>query len=97
MRFDSDMLLAMFKMIGNVQKAHVENSGRGVVVMTTNQEAQDCVHYFNGQLKEGLSLVVQVELPAVQRPTAFKTFQKRPDFFKKTQRNLTRKVAGDMV
>ena len=98
------MLLAMFKMIGNVQTAHVDHdstsgktNGCGTVVMATSQEAHDCVHYFNGQIKEGLALSVEIDVPVVAKPTTFKTFQKKPAFFKKTARNLTRRVAGDSL
>lgn len=82
--FDSSMLEDMFTVIGNVKKARVEmdtfsglSRGFGFVEMSTNEEAQDCIHYFNGQITKGSTLSVREDVPHVPKRDVLKDAKRR--------------------
>lgn len=71
---DSSTLEHMFSLIGNVRKAVIQTDassglsrGFGIVEMSTSEEARDCVLHFNGQKKDGHTLIVREALRAVGR------------------------------
>ncbi len=93
--FRASMLEDLFAMIGDVRMARVEldtRSGlnRGFVEMSTPAEAQDCIHYFNGQTRQGFLLEVTQQVKVMPMPKS--NSPKRPDFFKKEIRILARKI-----
>jgi len=77
--FDSSTLEDMFTMIGNVRNAQilleiVSGTSRrfGLVEMSTEDEALDCVRYFNGLTRDKNALVVRENTPHIPLPPAFK-------------------------
>lgn len=73
------MLEDMFTMIGNVLNAQVlldtvsgVSCGLGLVEMSTEDEAHDCVRYFNGQVRDDHALVVRKNTPHVPLPPPYK-------------------------
>ncbi len=76
---DSSMLEDIFTMIGNVRSAQVlldvvsgANRRFGLVEMSTEDEAQDCIRYFNGQIRDDNALVVRENTPHIPLPPPFK-------------------------
>ncbi len=68
---DASDLEDMFTVVGNVRSAQVlfgadstVSLGRGVVQMTTREEAENGKLYFNGKIMEGRALMVRMEEPA---------------------------------
>ncbi len=59
---DSTQLEILFSTIGNVENAKVV-SGLGVVEMSTEAEALNCVEYFHGQEQDGLAMRVSQVAP----------------------------------
>jgi len=69
------MLEDMFTIIGNVRSAQIvldavagDSRRFGLVEMSTEEEARDGIRYFNGQVKEDLTLVVRENVPHVHIP-----------------------------
>jgi RNA recognition motif-containing protein len=69
------MLEDMFTIVGNVRAAHIvrdEGSGTsrgiGLVEMATEEEAQNCIHFYNGHPE----VVVRKNLPHVPTEAPFK-------------------------
>jgi RNA recognition motif-containing protein len=99
--FDSSILEDLFTMVGNVQKAEIAmdsvsgvSRGFGVVVMSTSEEAQDCISHFNGLVKMGQAMVVREDVPHVPKITIEKSIKRRPAF-KKATRAVSRTIKGD--
>lgn len=59
--FDSSKLEDLFSVVGNVRSA-VINGRSAMVEMSTPDEAQNCISYFNGQVTEQHTLMVGLSL-----------------------------------
>jgi RNA recognition motif-containing protein len=71
---DAD-LEGMFSLIGNVKEAKIIydpvsglSIGIGIVEMSTELEAQDCILHYNGQSVEGQTIFVREDKPHVPDP-----------------------------
>ncbi|MGE3974539.1 MAG: RNA-binding protein [Bdellovibrionales bacterium] len=69
---DSDGLESMFSMIGNVQTTKIEidektglSRGVGYVEMSTELEAENCILYFNSQVKKAGNIFVRENKPHI--------------------------------
>jgi RNA recognition motif-containing protein len=79
---DASGLEDMFTLIGNVRLARIvyqegstNSIGRGLVEMSTRQEAEDCALHFNGQTMSGNTLMVRLNEPVERRLVAVKSRQ----------------------
>ncbi len=73
---DTTGLEILFSTIGNVETASIV-SGFGIVDMSTETEAVNCVEYFNGQEHDGNLLRVSQVAPQPRRPVAPALFRRR--------------------
>ena len=65
---DSSDLEILFSTVGNVETASIV-SGFGIVDMSTETEALNCVEYFHGQEHDGNLLRVSQVAPQPRQPT----------------------------
>lgn len=93
---DSSMLEDMFSLVGNVRKAVIQfdaatglSRGFGFVEMSTSEEARNCVLHFDGQKKEGSTLMVREEKFLARKQSEFSTSVRQPPR-QKTLRTLKR-------
>ena len=92
---DASALEDMFTLIGDVSSARVlchpdsaSSLGRAIIVMSTQQEAENCALHFNGQVIQGCTLSVSLSDSADSSRRNLKTVARRPAYTKPLSKAL---------
>jgi RNA recognition motif-containing protein len=90
---DASELEDIFTTVGNVESAQVaiddvtgKGLGVGYIVMSTEQEAADCIARFHGQRQDGQVIAVVEDIPASLRLSRFNDLKAQQSVRKKKKR-----------